>query len=311
MSWTEVRDFQHPTGWLDSAQADEGAARACRQLESGEILFFPQPPFELPEADRAFLIDRRYEDSRLHKNISYRPEQDLLRGFGGQPPETTRMHDVMRRYSGQVTQFLTQFLAPYAAHWTIDFASFRPLEEEGRDLPLHKRNDLLHVDAFPSRPTHGGRILRIFTNINPAEARIWVTSDSFDSFAPRLAADAGLDRIAAGAGSPLRSLRKAGASLARSVGVRVPDRSPYDEFMLRFHDYLKENAEFQRDCPKNRSGFPPLATWLVFTDGVPHAALSGRYALEQTYIIPPTALLAPEKAPIRVLESLSKRKLSG
>jgi hypothetical protein len=24
------------------------------------------------------------------------------------------------------------------------------LEEEGRDLPLHKRNDLLHVDAFPS-----------------------------------------------------------------------------------------------------------------------------------------------------------------
>ena len=30
--------------------------------------------------------------------------------------------------------------------------SYRPAEDEeqGRDLPLHKRNDLLHVDAFPS-----------------------------------------------------------------------------------------------------------------------------------------------------------------
>lgn len=62
----------------------------------------------------------------------------------------------MGNYSKQVIQFVDQLLAPYAGHWTIDYASFRPLEEQSRDLPLHKRNDLAHVDAFPSRPTNGG-----------------------------------------------------------------------------------------------------------------------------------------------------------
>ena len=28
-------------------------------------------------------------------------------------------------------------------------------------------------------------------------------------------------------------------------------RTPYDMFMLGFHDYLKENADFQKNCPKN------------------------------------------------------------
>ena len=28
-----------------------------------------------------------------------------------------------------------------------------------------------------------------------------------------------------------------------------------------------------------------MATWLVYTDGVPHSVLSGQHALEQTFII--------------------------
>ncbi len=31
---------------------------------------------------------------------------------------------------------------------------------------------------------------------------------------------------------------------------------------------------------------PPMATWLVYTDGVPHAALFGQVAMEQTFIVP-------------------------
>jgi len=58
----------------------------------------------------------------------------------------------------------------------------------------------------------------------------------------------------------------------------VAGRSAYDEFMLRFHDYLKENSAFQHQKHETVT-FPPLATWLVFTDGVPHAALSGQSAL--------------------------------
>jgi len=74
---------------------------------------------------------------------------------------------------------------------------------------------------------------------------------------------------------------------------------------------LKENTAFQSDSAQHtRLDFPPLSTWLVFTDGVPHAALSGQFALEQTFIIPPDALVTPQVAPIRVLENLCDRKLA-
>ena len=64
------------------------------------------------------------------------------------------------------------------------------------------------------------------------------------------------------------------------------DRSAYDRFMLRFHDYLKENTEYQTKWPKIRMEFPPGSTWMVYTDQVPHAAMSGQFMTEQTFIIP-------------------------
>jgi len=118
--------------------------------------------------------------------------------------------------------------------WTVDFATWRPLEEKNRDLPIHKRNDLLHVDAFHSRPTHGNRILRCFTNINPERSRVWATTAGFETLAERFALDAGLDQIARQAGSPLGSVKRGVGRLLKSVGVRGADRSAYDAFMLRF-----------------------------------------------------------------------------
>jgi hypothetical protein len=281
-------------------------------LEAGDILFFDNLPFDLPEEDLTRLLSMRQTDSQYHKNISYRPQQDVLRGFASErPEEVEQLHRIIRSYSAQATEMLAQVLAPYAARWTLDFASYRPLEEAGRDLPLHKRNDLLHVDAFPSRPTHGGRILRVFTNINPAQPRVWLTGDRFDALAERYARDAGLAGIAAGASSPLRAFQQQVTALKRAIGLRGVTRSPYDQFMLRFHDYLKENSDFQQNCSKTRLEFPPYSTWIVFTDGVPHAALSGQYALEQTYIIPPDALVSPQQSPLRILERLSGRALTN
>ena len=89
------------------------------------------------------------------------------------------MLDVMRRYSTSVDAFLEKFLAPYRRRWRLDYASFRPLEEKGRDLPLRHRNDLLHTDAFPTRPTRGWRILRFFHNIHPSCTRDWIVSEAF------------------------------------------------------------------------------------------------------------------------------------
>ena len=57
---------------------------------------------------------------------------------------------------------------------------------------------------------------------------------------------------------------------------------------------MKENAEFQENCPKQRWEFPPHSTWIVFTDLVSHAVLEGQYALEQTFIISRDAMVRPE-----------------
>jgi hypothetical protein len=203
----------------------------------------------------------------------------------------------MRNFSLQASQFVARFLAPYASQLKLDFASFRPMEEKGRDLPLHKRNDLLHVDAFPTRPTHGGRILRAFVNINPAAGRVWRVGEPFHAFLPPMVQAKQLHPTHRG--TVVRAL----ARVAASLGLPLPDRSRYDEFMLYLHDWLKENDDFQKNSPRREVVFAPGSFWMVYTDGVPHAVMSGQFALEQTFIIPSAALVSPEVGPLRVLEA--------
>lgn len=289
------------------AQPDHATAREfCAQLEAGDILYIPGMPFDIPPADLDFLLGRRQSGGRLHKNIAYRASEDRITGFAEDAPgDGARLLQIMRDYSRNATATLTKILSPYQQRWKLDYASYRPLEEENRDLSLHKRNDLLHTDAFPSRPTNGDRILRFFTNINPSEPRKWMTTTPFDTLAAQFAGKDG--------GCPLpQSLSKSAFAKGvfgmkralGSLGIPVTARSPYDDFMLRFHDFLKENGEFQKNCVKEYSDFPPNTCWMVYTDMVGHAVLRGRCALEQTYIVSKDAMVTPEKAPVRVLENM-------
>jgi hypothetical protein len=285
--------------------SDEQARAWCAQLEAGDILYFPQTPIAIPHSDLEFLLGQQQTDSSLHKNIAYKPNIDKLSGVDTKTADTAavaRLHGVMRGYSQAVTQFLAGFLAPYRANWRLDYASFRPQEEQGRDLSLRRRNDLLHTDAFPTRPTLGSRILRFFNNIHPARTRDWVVSDPFAQVVRQFApADI--------APHPDAAASRAAKSLGRAVGLgsAIPSlkRTPYDDFMMRFHNFLKENARFQAECAKYPWQFPPGSSWMVYTDTVPHAVLAGQYALEQTLLVSPEALVAPEYSPLRVLEGIA------
>lgn len=286
---------------LDGGNPGAATDEQYRRLEVGDILYFPTTPFELTADERAVLLGQK-QSTALHKNISYRPARDVLRGLD-QADEALRQraHEVMRAYSRRAIDFMAGFLPRYAAGWKIDYASFRPIEEEGRDVALRSRNDLLHVDNFPTRPSHGDRLLRIFTNIHPERARIWITSDSFEALAEQYAGQAGLP-AAPGVGEKVRG---GALRLLSGLGLPVVDRPAYDRFMLRFHHFLKENAAFQRDCPKDRWEFPAGSTWIVFTDTASHACLSGQYALEQTFIVRRQSLAWPEKSPISILERMT------
>ncbi len=286
--------------------ARERELRLGRALEAGDILLFPRTPFELPAEDRAFLLGQRQTDARYHKNIAYRPPQDRVTGVvAGRPEDAETLRRVMREYSGRVIAFAAGLFPTYARHWRVDYASFRPQEEAGRRLPLRARNDLCHVDSFPTRPSFGDRLLRVFTNVNPSVPRVWLCGGTFDELAERYATPSGLLEQAR-----RESLGRRARRLARALGLPVTVRPPYDDFMLSFHHFLKENAAYQQGEPKTRIEFPPDATWIVFTDMVSHAVLSGQYALEQTLVVARQSLVVPEKAPIAILERLAGARLA-
>ena len=282
----------------------------CQRLETGDILYFPQTPISLKPEEVAFLLGQQQTGSTLHKNIAYKPNLDRVSGLDAGSAgalELKQLQAIMRHYSQDVSRFLTGFLSPYQGRWQLDYASFRPQEEEGRDLPLRRRNDLLHTDAFPTRPTRGARILRFFNNIHPTRSRDWVVGDPFSVLAPQYAPrEIALPAPANPAGRAMRSL----ASIS-GLGHAIPSlkRSPYDEFMMRFHNFLKENASFQAECRKEYLQFPPGSSWMVYTDMVPHAVLSGQYALEQTFLVEHEVMVSPELSPLSVLQEMTHSAL--
>lgn len=292
------------------AASSAAAARGrqiCANLEAGNIVFFPEPPFAIPPEDRDFLLGQKQTDSGYHKNIAYRPAEDRITGLGkSEGPEDGRLHAIMRNYSQSVVRFLGELLTPYAGKWKLDYASFRPLEERGRPARLHARNDLPHFDAFPTRPTNGDRIFRFFTNLNPAQSRVWITSQTFEAIGPQFGRSIGLPRPRSG-NSVARSLR----TFASSLNLPGARRSPYDHFMHQCHNAMKEDSAFQQNCPKQRWEFPPNSNWMVFTDCVSHAVLEGQYALEQTFIVSRSAMVEPQRSPIAILEQLAGYSLSS
>jgi hypothetical protein len=293
------------------AATTDQARSWCAALEAGSVLYFPQTPIPISDADAQFLLGKQQSSSRTHKNIAYKPDRDLLSGIDRKstgPQEFDRFLDVMRRYSASVNQFLTGFLAPYQQRWRLDYASFRPLEEERRDMSVRHRNDLLHTDAFPTRPTRGWRILRFFHNIHPARTRDWVIGEPFGSvvgaFAPSKLPIPHADSPLAGAGKTL--------ARAAGLGKLLPQvkRTPYDEFMMQLHNTMKEDEEYQRSCVRESIKFPPGSSWMVYTETVPHAVLAGQFALEQTFLVDPAAMVTPQSAPIAILEKMAGAALA-
>src|ERR1700722_14379888 len=85
--WIRVADYDAARGWFNASQSNARARWCCAQLGGGQILYFEGIPYDFPEADRQFLLQQRQSGSRIHKNISYRPRQDVLRGTASDRPE--------------------------------------------------------------------------------------------------------------------------------------------------------------------------------------------------------------------------------
>ena len=176
--------------------------------------------------------------------------------------------------------------------------SYRPVGVEGRETSWRKDDTRLHVDAFPSNPMHGRRLLRVFHNLNPhGQPRSWRVGEPFEDFARRF-----LPAIP----RPLPG----SAALLHALHITKSRRSAYDHYMLQLHDRVKADAAYQRDAPQQAIDFAPGTTWVVYSDQVLHAAMGGQFMMEQTFYLEPTDLQTPASAPLAVLQRLLDRPLA-
>jgi len=277
-------------------------------LEAGRVVYFPECPIELPdEADLQWL--RTGLDATLKaKNISYHPESDSVPRFEADAETRERVETLLRRHGERVADFWREKLPDFVPGCTYGTTSFRPVEEKGRDLKPRSSNELVHIDAGAYGATNGARILRFFVNVHPTRDRVWGTKGSFAEIMQRheplwQAARGGKSRVPVRKG-PLGHLYSGviGAASKAYPLLRVIDSSPYDRSMRRIHNYMKETPAFKEDLSDYREiRFPPMSAWMVFTDGISHAALTGQYAFISTALIPLENCRSPERTPFGIL----------
>jgi hypothetical protein len=264
-------------------------------IEAGRVLFLPELPFQ-PEPREAALFTPAILGGA--KNASFDPATGRLGGTTVTGEEAELLRGLLQRFSDAAASLVLGLLPRYAGAVARGRASFRPAEIAGRVSSWRKDDTRLHVDSFPATPTGGRRILRVFSNVNPqGKVRAWRVGAEFESVARRFA-----DRLSL-------PLPGSGYLLALTRVTKSP-RSAYDALMLQLHDRMKGDEEFQRGSPQSAVDFPAGSTWLAFTDEVSHAALSGQYQLEQTFLVPVSAMLDESRSPLRVLERLKGRRLA-
>ena len=262
--------------------------RAIDALESGHVLLL-HLPFVVSHAEQ-FLLSPKVMGSE-RKNISLDPASGRIGNTSLTGDEAAKLAAMMGRFSSGAARMVCDLLPGYAATLERARTSFRPAEIAGRSYSPRHDDRRLHVDAFPSRPMRGKRILRLFSNIAADGApRAWRVGESFEAYARRFM-------------PPSRAMPGSGWLLQR-LGVTKGRRSEYDRIMLKLHDAGKLDAAYQAAAPQADVAFATGTTWLCFTDQVLHAALSGHCALEQTFHLPLEAMARPELAPLRVLERI-------
>ena len=270
-------------------------SRALDALEHGKILFFPNLAFELAE-NRRCLLSPAMADGRA-KNISLDPATGTLRGTQAADRERLQLQALMEDFAIAATRLVCDLFPRYAATLERARTSYRPVEIAGRRYSALKDDTLLHVDAFPSTPTRGRRILRFFSNISPlGKPRIWHVGEPFQDFA---------QKFLPSVGRPVWGV----ARLLAAVGATRGRRSAYDQLMLRLHNGAKRNISYQQTAPKVEIAFPARTSWLCYTDQVLHAALAGQYALEQTYYLDVESMADPARSPLQKLERMTERQL--
>lgn len=263
------------------------AASVAPLLEQGRVVCLPNLAFAVDSAEQTIFSPAILSSS---KNTSYDPATDEVGGTSLTGDSREQLRAVLRRFSSSAATLVEQLLPEYRGRLSRRRASFRPAEIAGRQTSWRKDDTRLHLDAFPTSPTHGDRILRVFSNVNPeGRPRSWRVGEDAEDVIRRFASSLKL---------PLPGLNR----VLAAVRLTKTTRTPYDTLMLQLHDRMKQDTAYQESSPQERVDLPAGSTWMTFTDQVGHAAMAGQYQFEQTFLLPVSAMLDESRSPLRVLE---------
>jgi hypothetical protein len=281
-------------GWAPQLPPERSAALAAH-IEAGRVLWLRDLAFGL-EPDEAKFLDEGWSNG-ADKNISLETAQAPLHGAVGEPADLEALRALVVRFRAHTVALIEALFPDYEGHLRVARTSFRPARIEGRQISWRKDDSRLHVDAFPSRPNHGERILRVFSNVNPVgEPRVWRVGEPFADVAARFL--------------PKIPPQLAGSAwLLKALRITKSRRTEYDHIMLHLHDAMKSDRGYQQSAPQQRVEFTPGSTWICFSDQTSHAAMSGQHMLEQTLHLPIAGLYDPASAPLRILERMIGRTL--
>lgn len=281
--------------YLESKTEDSIQEQAISALEQGQVLYFPSLPFPIHHEEAPLLSPDKVTPQS--KNISYDLKTGALSGTCCQGEEAFLMKGMIHRFTEFSFSLIKQLFPSYLPHIKPGRTSFRPVEITGRVSSYRKNDTLLHVDSFSATPMRGQRILRLFTNINPDnKPRVWRVGSPFPEVVKTMA-----PRIK----NPIPGW----AFLLKALHLTRGKRSLYDDYMLQIHNHMKADQQYQRTVSQEELLFMPGETWIVYTDQVSHAAMSGQHVLEQTFYLPQKAMQDPNSTPLAVLEHYFKKNL--
>ena len=227
------------------------------------------------------------------------------------PVLKARTTQILHEHNKKVQHFLGTLLPEYSSDWRICKVNVRPLQEKGRELSRHSSNEYLHIDARAAGATHGNRILRFFSNINLVETRVWKSAGLFPELYQKYGDAAEIASLGKqGLKETVTDKLYTGTLYAMSrLGLPqllMADSSPYDRAMQKLHHYLKDDDHYQTDNNISvQLDFPPMCSWLVMTDTVSHAVVSGQHSLVNTYYVKRRRCKRQDLVPYNIIAGLT------
>ena len=265
-------------------------------LEAGKVLFFPLLGFAVQPDEQALLREDMLAPKS--RNVSLGAD-GVLKGAAGSAAEQQALAAMVGRFRQQALRLVDDLLPEYQGLLRIAPTSFRPRQVETRAQSVRADDQRMHVDAFPSRPSYGERLLRVFTNLNPQGVpRVWRVGEDFETIARRYLPQA----------KPYRLWQ---AKVLNAVHATKSLRSEYDHLMLQLHDLMKFDEAYQKNGTQVTVPFPPGSVWVCFSDQATHAVMSGQFMMEQTLYLPPGKEVDPQASPLAILTRLMGRPLVG